>query len=531
MKPSRPKLSISFLAMLACALIMGCARPASINHQRIVVAVGGEPAEGYDPVMGWGGSGSSLFFSTLLTRDAALNTEPDLARSWTLSDDRRTWTIVIRDDVRFSTGRKLTAHDVAYTFAQAARAGGLANVQNLESAEAPDDVTVRLTLRSPRLTFVDTFYTLGIVPADQYVPGFGRAPVGSGPFRLVHWDEGQQLIIEPNPLYYGEPSPFQRITFLFSSEDASYTAAQGGGIALLSASPALANRAPAQMHAIAVESVDNRGLMFPMQPEKGRTTRDSAPIGNSVTSDRAVRAAINMAIDRRTLVRTALHGYGSPAYGPADSLAWSNAEERVEDNNMAAAKEILTRAGWREIPGHAARRKNGVEARIRILYFADDSLRQALALLVAEQLRPLGVVVDVEGRSREDVRRLMHANVVLFGFGSHSASEIEALFASSSSGRGMANAGYYANPTVDGYIASAQASRTPEEANAFWRRSQWDGATGYGVHGDATWAWLVNLQHVYFVHDCLDIGATQIEPHGHGWPITSGIARWRWTCP
>jgi peptide/nickel transport system substrate-binding protein len=51
------------------------------------------------------------------------------------------------------------------------------------------------------------------------------------------------------------------------------------------------------------------------------------------------------------------------------------------------------------------------------------------------------------------------------------------------------------------------------------------------MRGDATWAWLVNLDHVYFVNSCLDVGRLQTEPHGHGWPITAGILNWRWVCP
>lgn len=51
-----------------------------------------------------------------------------------------------------------------------------------------------------------------------------------------------------------------------------------------------------------------------------------------------------------------------------------------------------------------------------------------------------------------------------------------------------------------------------------------------GGEGDAAWAWLVNLDHTYFVDECLDIGEPQVEPHGHGWPITANISEWEWTC-
>ena len=51
-----------------------------------------------------------------------------------------------------------------------------------------------------------------------------------------------------------------------------------------------------------------------------------------------------------------------------------------------------------------------------------------------------------------------------------------------------------------------------------------------GIPGDTAWAWMVNLEHTYFVSTCLDIGQSQMEPHGHGWPITANIHEWKWTC-
>jgi len=46
--------------------------------------------------------------------------------------------------------------------------------------------------------------------------------------------------------------------------------------------------------------------------------------------------------------------------------------------------------------------------------------------------------------------------------------------------------------------------------------------------GDAAWAWLVNIDHIYLVDEQLDIGKQRIHPHGHGWPITDNIEEWRW---
>jgi len=72
------------------------------------------------------------------------------------------------------------------------------------------------------------------------------------------------------------------------------------------------------------------------------------------------------------------------------------------------------------------------------------------------------------------------------------------------------------------------ASDSFEASLASWKKAQWDGKTGSSTRGDAPWAWLVNLTHTYFVKEGLDVGVSQIEPHGHGWPITANITEWSW---
>lgn len=88
------------------------------------------------------------------------------------------------------------------------------------------------------------------------------------------------------------------------------------------------------------------------------------------------------------------------------------------------------------------------------------------------------------------------------------------------------NPTFYANPEVDTLFDRAQAAQSLEASYPFWAEA----AQHYGMAGDNAWAWLVNLDHVYLIDNCLDLGPLQVEPHGHGWPITAGIAEWRWTC-
>ena len=495
----------------------------------LVLAIGGEPAGGYDPLLGWGRYGHPLFQSTLLKRDADLATVPDLATDWRLSEDRLTWTITLRETVRFSDGTPLSASDVAFTFNAAKAAGGALDLEVLEAATALDTRTVEIRLSRPWITFVDSFYTLGIVPEARYGPGYARAPIGSGPYRLVSWMEGEQLIVEANPHYYGPALPFSRLTFVFTAEDTSLAAAQAGQVDVVAVPASAADLPPQGMRQAVVASVDNRGITFPMAQEDGRAAASGALIGNAVTSDPAIRRAINLAIDRQELVDVALLGHGTPAFGPADGLPWSNPEAAIAQDREGAAA-LLDAAGWLKGPD-GMRAKAGIKAAFPLNYPASDSTRRALAITVSEHLRGLGIAATPTGLSWDRIEAVMHSEPVLFGWGSHSPLEVYSLYASTYGGVDFYNPGFFSNAAVDGHFAAAQAAESLEASYPHWQQAEWDGTTGFGPKGDAGWAWLVNLDHIYYVDACLDLGATQTEPHGHGWPITALIDTWTWTCP
>jgi peptide/nickel transport system substrate-binding protein len=177
------------------------------------------------------------------------------------------------------------------------------------------------------------------------------------------------------------------------------------------------------------------------------------------------------------------------------------------------------------------REKDGVRAAFSLLYPADDTLRQGLALAVVDMLAPVGIEVSADGVSWDVIDQRLHADAVLFGWGSHDPIEMYNLYSSTQAGVEYWNPGFYADPQVDAHFEAALAATDEGSAIEHWRAAQYDGeGTGFGPSGDAAWAWLVNLEHTYFVDECLDIGSPQIEPHGHGWPITAGIAGWQWSC-
>ncbi len=493
----------------------------------LILAVGYESDTGWDPVTGWGRYGSPLFQSTLFKRDRNLNVVNDLATGYQISDDALTWTVSIRDDVLFSDGEELTANDIVFTFLQAKESGSILDLSVLNKVIALDDYTVEFTLERPHSAFLSILVSTGIVPEHAYDNNYAENPIGSGPFIFLQWDKGQQLIVEANPLYYGELPFFRRITFLFLEEDAAFAAAKAGEVQIAAIPHAFGDQSVAGMQLVNLESIDNRGIMFPVV-KAGGTTEDGKPIGNDVTADLAIRQAINVAVDRQALVSGALNSFGTPAYSVCDNMPWWNSETVISDFDFDAAVAILADAGWIDTDADGIVEKNGLIASFSLIYPASDMTRQALALSVADMIKPLGIEIKAEGKSWDDIEQMMHSNAVLFGWGSYDPIEMYNLYHSSMAGFSWYNTGFYSNSLVDQYMVQALSATSEEEANIYWKKAQWDGETGFSALGDAPWAWLVNLGHLYLVDENLDIGEHKIQPHGHGWPITDNITEWKW---
>src|SRR5690606_36066814 len=110
-----------------------------------------------------------------------------------------------------------------------------------------------------------------------------------------------------------------------------------------------------------VKTVDNRGIAFPYV-KSGKKTNDGIPIGNDVTADSAIRKAINVGVNRNSLVDGVLEGYGTPAYSIVDELPWWNQETVINDGDMAGAKKILEDAGWKDTDKDGVLEKGSLKA-------------------------------------------------------------------------------------------------------------------------------------------------------------------------
>ena len=495
----------------------------------VVVAMdpNSEPAAGFDPAYGWGAGEhvhEPLIQSTLTVTNPDLTIGYDLATDYSVSEDGLTWTVTIRDDVSFTDGEPLTAEDVAFTYNTVKASSSVSDFTMLDYAEAADDRTVVFHMNRPFSIWPYTMAVTGIVPEHAYDSAtYGASPIGSGRYILKQWDRGQQVILEANPDYYGGEPLMKKVTILFMEEDAAFLAAQAGQVDLAYTSATYSDQQIEGYALASYATVDNRGFNLPAVPEQ--TDAQGRTVGNDLTADVRVRRAINMGIDRQEMIDHVLNGYGSPAYSVCDQMPWYSEASEVEYDPEGAAA-LLDEAGWKTGDG-GVREKDGVKAELNLLYSAGDSIRQALAADFADQLGDLGISCTLEGVGWDTAYDRALSDPLIWGWGAHTPMELYNIY-HTAAGSDWALYSPYASDAVDRYMDQALAQNDLETSYQLWRQAQWDGTEGVTWEGDIPWVWLVNIDHLYWVRDGLQVAEQKIHPHGHGWSVVNNVDQWTW---
>lgn len=499
------------------------------SKDELVLSVSSEPESGFDPTLGWGHSASSIFHSILFKRDSNMEVANDLATGYKLSNDRLTWTVTMRDDVKFSDGTPLTAKDVVYSY-DTARNNPDSNVDltMIDSIQQVDDYTINFVLKSPQSTFIDKLMEIGIVPETIHKAdpkAYAKMPIGSGPYVLKQWDKGQQVVAERNENYYGDKPSFKKVTLVYLAEDAIMSALKAGEIDMAKIPISLSNTKIEGMQLKEVASVENQGIAFPIPtPKQVMKNGKEITVGNAVTSDPAIRKAMNIAVSREAMIDGLLNGYGTPAYTGLEQMPWNDETLTFKDGNLDGAKKLLEDAGWKDIDNDGVREKNGIDAAFEIIYTPNAEQRQALAIYLSETLKELGLKITPVQKTWEEAETLMHAQPMVLSWGEHSPQLVNQLYHSKFQGVSFNNTGYYANQTVDQHIEDALMAATAEEADEHWKKAIYDGTIGFGYQGDATWAWFMNTNHLYMIREDLNIGTPKPQPHGGA--ILDNITEW-----
>ena len=338
-----------------------------------------------------------------------------------VAEDGKSVTWKLKQDVKWSDGTPFTAEDVVFTheFVSNPDVGAVSagTYEVVESVEAIDDYTVKVNFKevNPAWSLVFVGAEGMILPKHIYEP-YGGAnareapanlkPVGTGAYRVVDFRPGDNIVYEPNPEFReAEELGFERIEL------------KGGGDAT-SAARAVLQTGDAdfaynlQVEAPVLEDLEAAGqgevvsnygalseriIINHSDPNKVAPTgeRSSVEFPHPFLSDRTVREAFNLAIDRDTIAEQlyGVTGKATPNFlvAPSEYVSPNTSYEY----NLEQAKQLLDEAGWKDSNGNGIRDRNGTEMQM-VFQTSVNPLRQKTQAVVKQGLQSIGVGVELK---------------------------------------------------------------------------------------------------------------------------------------
>ena len=287
---------------------------------------------------------------------------PDLALSWDTSTDGKTYTFKLTPDAKWHDGVLVTAQDVIFSFNRIASDPGIpaapfrATFKSVDKMEAPDPLTLRITLKQISASFLPqlTAMNQAIYPEHAVQSILDMKPVGSGPFRFVSYDRDQKAVIERNPNYWkkdpqGRALPYlDRMELYILPNSATRIAAfRTGQVDLMDNVTQVSGTDFDQIKAAYSDtvSVPNRGgFLYWLFPNR-------APY-----NDVRVRKAFSLAFDRQQWDTLMNEGMGNPfildmntdsafEVPPTEVSTWPGYRQ-PKGTDIADAKSLLQTAGF-----------------------------------------------------------------------------------------------------------------------------------------------------------------------------------------
>jgi peptide/nickel transport system substrate-binding protein len=457
--PSRPLDRRRFLGLSAGALAAaatGCGRrkdPATARGDTLIsaYAVGDGKLGGGMYLAPWGDDEAQMLVSSpLILEEHTGELAGRLAQHWEHSGDYREWTYYLRPGVHWHDGVPLTARDVKFSFELLSHPDVMAITPgNIESITVPSDSTV--TVRYAKPSRAETWW--GAYPKhllERLDPKqfreweFWTHPVGNGPYRVVRNMTQTLVELEANPGHYlGEPR-IKRVVLRFVGVGAVTELLSGAVDLVPFTNPALTPKIAADPRF----KVYHRLADHYWHAIYWRTR-------HPLFSDRTVRHALTLAIDRRELMRVL---YLPDAMPVADVMFSSDQLRRHEipeplPYDPARAESLLEAAGWRDRDAAGVRQRNGLSFRFTALVSGRLEGPQAMALYVQQAFRRIGIHMDI--LTQQDRSQASRAEAWI---GMLSLPQLAAWFAPSSPFA-------YDNPGATALVARAQAAADPDARN------------------------------------------------------------------
>jgi peptide/nickel transport system substrate-binding protein len=355
----------------------------------------------------WADIGNSLAYEPMVSRDENGKIVPNLAESWVISPDGKVWTFKLRKGVKFHSGTPFTAEAVKTTYERMMAKETASPVSYmlgpLEKIDVVDELTVKFTFKEAFAPFWAPLTSAYLAPYDPTVLAkeglnFGENPSSAGLYKFKERTRGSSLTYVKNPDYTTTipyvnnkgAAKFDSVTIrVIPDEQTRVLELEKGNVQVVTSLP------PQEVKRLE----GNKDLQIFRESENGITylgfNNEKAPF-----TDKAVRSAISMAIDRRPMVSVALEGLAQPVYGPLPPTmpGFSAAVDKFAQDkypfDVAKAKQILEDAGYKA-GADGMRAKEGKPLGAS-LWITNEPVQQRLAQMIQSQLKQIGFAVKIE---------------------------------------------------------------------------------------------------------------------------------------
>jgi peptide/nickel transport system substrate-binding protein len=380
--------------------------------------------------------------------------------------------------------------------------------------------------RSPE-QFYDFVYQIYVIPEHVYksvapealhTAEETRKAVGTGRFRLARWDAGQRLeLVADTANYRGRPKLDRVIIVPTPDFSAALTQLMAGQADVYGSIP------PDQVAKVdsssTVRAVPYSVLQYGFL---GMNNNDPKHAGqpHPIFGDRQVRRALSMAVDRKAMLQNVFGAIGKPSYGPFPrSLGTADTTLKLLPYDVAAAKALLDSTGWKEVTPGGIRQKNGRPLQFTLTVPVSSKPRMGYAVLLQEQLRKVGVQVDLEQLQgatffqRTQVSRDFDAALLALST-DPSAGGYRQMWGREGLAKGGSNQVNYRNPMFDALLDSALAAFDPSRAKSYASRAFQTAVD------DAPAIWLYDVVTVAGVHRRIEVADLRAD----GW--WAGLSDW-----
>lgn len=385
-----------------------------------IANVGGD-VDTFNPLMATSAASTDvlrLTYITLLESSVKDNSEqPSLAKSWEISDDKLTWTYKLRDGLKWSDGKPMTAKDFVWTYNLLLEHPDLqvaVSIDGVKSVEAPDDSTFVIHMESPRVVNPGgmmvlpehVWSKLDVSKMSDFKNN--KDMVGSGPFVLDSYDPQSGIVLKANPNFWRGKPGYDKIIYVpYKNTDAAVQALKTGEVDLVSGlTPAQFNSLKGQSGITPYAANNRRYTSLGVNPGAEDANGNPMGDGNPVLKDLKVRQAIAMAIDSNTLIKKVYEGYAQPATGEIPSfypLYYWDTKDLSLSFDLDKANKLLDEAGYPKGSDGIRTDKDGQPIKLRLLGYSSKPEHQAMAEYVASWLKDIGIDTTIMMKQASDV--------------------------------------------------------------------------------------------------------------------------------